>query len=56
MHEEPLPYNPLYIRAWTLLSAVVSLVLLAMYAFGTHLLHVGHWIWDLLRYLATPII
>jgi hypothetical protein len=56
MHEEEPSYNQLYIQAWTLLSATVTIILLAMYIFGTHLLHLTHWIWDLLRYLATPII
>jgi hypothetical protein len=27
-----------------------------MFLFGQTLLHAGHWVWDLLRYLARPII
>ena len=50
------PYNQLYINAWTILSAVVATALFLMYTFGTHLLHLTHWIWDLIRYLASPII
>jgi hypothetical protein len=27
-----------------------------MFLFGQTLLHAGHWIWDLVRYIASPII
>ena len=56
MSDEPLPYNQLYIQAWTLLSILVTVVLFGMFIIGSHLLHAGHWIWDLIRYLASPII
>jgi len=56
MSDEPKPYNQLYIQAWTILTAVVALLIFGALAFGRHLLHAGHWIWDLLRYLASPII
>jgi len=56
MSDEPPPYNQLYIQAWTLLSLVVCVVLFGMFVFGQPLLHAGHWIWDLLRYLARPLI
>ncbi|HEV3270664.1 MAG TPA: hypothetical protein VGZ93_00615 [Candidatus Methylacidiphilales bacterium] len=57
MSAEPKPsYNQLYIQAWTLLSLLVSATLFAMFLFGRPLLHAGHWIWDLVRYLASPII
>ncbi len=56
MSAEPPPYNQLYIRAWTLLSLVVTVVLFGMFLFGQTLLHAGHWMWDLLRYLASPVI
>ncbi len=56
MSADAKPYNQLYIQAWTILSAFVTVLLFGMYAFGSHLLHAGHWIWDLLRYLASPII
>jgi len=56
MSAEPLPYSPLYIKAWTLLSAVVSFAFFIAFLFGPHFLHTGHWIWDLIRYLASPII
>jgi len=56
MSPEPPPYNHLYIRAWTLLSLVVSAIFFGMFLFGQTLLYAGHWIWDLVRYLASPII
>lgn len=56
MSAEAKPYNQLYINAWTILSAVVTVLLAGMYIFGSHLLHAGHWVWDLLRYLSLPII
>jgi hypothetical protein len=56
MSAEPKPYNQLYINAWTILSVIVSTILFLMFCFGQHLLHAGQWIWDLLRYLASPII
>jgi hypothetical protein len=56
MSAEPPPYNPLYIQAWTLLALVVSVIFFGIFVFGQTLLHAGHWIWDLLRYLASPII
>ena len=56
MSADAKPYNELAIKAWTILSVVVTALLTAMYVFGTQLLHAGHWIWDLLRYLASPII
>ena len=56
MSEEHPPYNQLYITAWTLLSIVVSVIILGMLIFGAPLLETGRWIWDLIRYLASPII
>jgi hypothetical protein len=56
MSAEPKPYNQLYIKAWTLLSLVVSAIFFGMFLFGSTLLHAGHWIWDLIRWLASPII
>jgi hypothetical protein len=56
MSAEPKPYSQLYINAWTIISATVTVLLLGMYALGTPILHTGHWIWDLIRYLASPII
>ena len=56
MSAEAKPYNELAIKAWTILSIVVTVLLSAMYVFGTQFLHFSHWVWDLLRYLASPII
>lgn len=56
MSAEAKPYNELIIKAWTLVSVVVTVLLTAMYVFGTQFLHAGHWIWDLLRWIASPII
>jgi hypothetical protein len=53
-HERP--YNQLIVNAWTALCAIVAAVFFVMLAFGPHLLKAGHWIWDLIRYLASPII
>lgn len=56
MSDEPLPYSPRYIQAWTVLSIVVGLILLGMFLFGDHLLHAGHSAWSLLRWLCRGII
>jgi len=56
MSAEPKPYNQLYINAWTILTAVFSTTLFLMYVFGASILHFSHWVWDLIRYLASPII
>lgn len=56
MSAEPKQYSQLYINAWTILSAAVTTTLFLAYTFGTSLLHFFNWIWDLLRYLASPII
>jgi hypothetical protein len=56
MSAEPKPYNQHYIQAWTLLSLVASLIFFGMFIFGGTLLRTGHWVWDLIRYLASPII
>jgi hypothetical protein len=56
MSAEQKPYSQLAINAWTILCLIVTVVFFSMYALGTHLLAQAHWIWDLLRYLASPII
>jgi len=50
------PYNPLIIKAWTIGSLIISLGLLGMLVLGRHLLPAGHVVWDLLRWLASPLI
>ena len=54
--EKELPYCQLYINAWTTLSVIVTVVLFLMYACGTPIMGTCHWIWDLIRYFAKPII
>ena len=56
MSAESKSYNPLAIKAWSALSAIVALIIFAMLVLGPHLLHKGNQIWDLLRWLASPII
>ena len=56
MSAEPKPYNQLYIQAWTILSILVAALIFGSFIFGPQLLGTGHWIWDLIRYLARPII
>jgi len=53
-HEKP--YCQTYIQAWTILSLIVTAGLFLAFIFGTKLMHTGHWIWDLIRWLASPII
>ena len=54
-HSAPV-YNPLVIKAWTILCALVALLIFGMLSFGPQLLSAGRSAWDLLRWLATPII
>jgi sugar phosphate permease len=56
MTAESRSYNPLVIKAWAALCAIVCLILLGMLVFGPQLIEVGRAVWDLLRWLATPII
>ena len=55
-HDESKPYSQLYINAWTILCVIVTVGLFFMYVFGTHIMHQAGWLWDLIRYLARPII
>jgi len=50
------PYSQVWITAWTILSAIVASLIFLMLVFGPQLLATGHWIWDLIRYFARPII
>jgi hypothetical protein len=56
MSDEQPPYSPVYIKAWALLSITVALIFLGMFFLGNHLLNAGHAAWDLIRWLARPII
>ncbi len=51
-----LPYSQTYIVAWTVLSIIISLLVFTCFIFGDSFLAAGHWIWDLIRYFAKPII
>jgi hypothetical protein len=50
------PYCQIYITAWTILSVLVATAIFLAFVFGQHILNTGHWIWDLIRYFARPII
>jgi hypothetical protein len=54
--EESLPYSQVAIVAWTILCVVVAVVMFFAFVFNGHLLNTGHWIWDLIRHFAQPII
>jgi hypothetical protein len=56
MSAETPAYSPLYIKAWTVLSLVLGLALLAMFCFGDTFLGFGQVVWSLLRWLCSPII
>ena len=51
-----LPYSQTYIVAWTTLSIIICVTIFAAFVFNGPLLDTGHWIWDLIRYFAKPII
>jgi hypothetical protein len=56
MSDEAVPYSPRYIQVWTALSIFLGLVLIGMFFFGDHLMHLGHIIWALLRWICSSII
>ncbi len=56
MSAESAPYSPLYIKAWTILSIVLALVIFGMLVLGNQFLLAGQSAWDLIRWLASPII
>jgi hypothetical protein len=56
MSAETPAYNQTYIQAWTVISLLVSAFVFLCLIMGSSFLATGHWIWDLLRYLASPII
>ena len=56
MSDEQLPYCPIYIKAWTILSVTLAVFFLGMFFLGNPLLSAGHAAWDLIRWLARPII
>ena len=56
MSAEPPAYSPVTIKAWTLLSLLVAAILLCMFVCGDQLLQAGKPAWDLLRWIASPLI
>ena len=56
MSAETPAYSETYIQAWTLISLLVSVIIFIAFCFGQTFLHTGHWIWDLIRYICSPII
>ena len=56
MSDEPLPYSPLYIKAWTILSIVIGVVLLFGFVLCNHLLYAGDVVWSIIRWIFSPII
>jgi hypothetical protein len=56
MSEGKTAYNENYIKAWACLSIIVGLVLFSMFVCGDTFLQAGHIVWDLIRWLARPII
>jgi hypothetical protein len=56
MSAESKPYNSLTIKAWSTLSAIIGLIVFGMLVLGPQLLEAGRSVWDLIRWLASPII
>ena len=56
MSAEQPPYNRVYLKAWIILSVILGLFLLSLFLVGDHLRDAGHIVWDLIRWLASPII
>ena len=55
-HDDAPVYSQTYINIWTILAATFSAALFLVFCFNHPITHLFHWIWDLLRYLARPII
>ena len=53
---EHLPFSPLAIKIWSVISIVFGLFLLSMFVFGSCYLAAGHCVWDFIRRLFLPII
>jgi hypothetical protein len=56
MSADPPPYNQIYITAWTILSIVLGIIFFGAFVLCKDLLAAGHIVWNLLRYLASPLI
>ena len=55
-HDAKPPYSQLYINAWTILAASVAGGIFLALCLNHPITNFFHWIWDLIRYLARPII
>jgi hypothetical protein len=55
-HDDAPPYSQLYINAWTLLAASFAAALFLVFCFNQPITHFFHWVWDLVRWIARPII
>ena len=56
MSAEVPAYNPCYIKAWTLLSIVLAVILFTMFANCDRLLRFFQPLWDLIRWIFSPVI
>ena len=56
MSDEPRPYSPLYIRAWTAVAVAHGIVFYLLFVFGNDFMAFGRVVWHLLRWIASPII
>jgi len=56
MSDEQVPYNPLYIKAWSILTAVVAVALFMGFVLCNHLLDAGGIVWAIIRWIFSPII
>jgi hypothetical protein len=55
-HDDAPPYNQIMINAWSTLSALIAAVVFICFCFGPNFLHAGQWVWDLIRWICSPII
>ena len=55
-HDEAPVYNQTYINAWTSSPSSSPAPLFLAFCFNHPITHFFHWVWDLIRYLARPII
>jgi hypothetical protein len=55
-HDDAPPYSQMYINVWTLLSLLVTVAIFLAFVFNQPITHFFHWVWDLLRWCARPVI
>jgi hypothetical protein len=56
MSAETPAYNPLFMKGWVALAVAHAVGFFCLLVFGDTLLSIGHVVWSLLRWLASPII